>query len=84
MNNLKLPSSHQVDAIVDVNLGEKNCLRDCKVAAVKFTNYGKVLYDIDVLIDFDLDIYSLIENVDSVFVTHPISFKTPCETPGGL
>lgn len=82
MNNLNLPSTHQVDATVDVHLGKNNCLRNCKVAAVKFTNYGKVLYDINVLVDFDLDSYSLINNVDSLFVTYPMSFETPCETPG--
>jgi hypothetical protein len=71
MSNLKLPSAHQVGATVDVNFGNSKYLKSCEVAAVKFTDYGKVLYDVKVPVGFD-DLSTVIENIDSSLITAPI------------
>lgn len=71
MADLTLPSAHQVGATVDVNFGNSKYLKSCKVAGVKFTDYGKVLYDIQVPVGFD-DQSTVIEGIDSALVIAPI------------
>jgi len=66
MENLNLPSKYQIDDIINVNFGNSNYLKSCQIAAVKFTNEGKILYDIEVhIIGFD---NTTIENIDSAFI----------------
>lgn len=67
---MTLPSSFQVGDQVSLSYGYNNQLNDCEVAAVRFTNYGKVLYDIYVKVDegVEPDDVSEIVAVDSCFV----------------
>jgi len=39
-------SRHQIGEVVVLDFGKCGKLHSCKVAGVKFTDYGKVLYDI--------------------------------------
>jgi len=71
MSVLKLASTHQIGSIIDIDFGNSKYLKSCEVAAVKFTGYGKVLYDVRVPVGFG-DQSIVIENIDSVLVTVPI------------
>jgi hypothetical protein len=71
MSVLKLPSVHQIGATVDVDFGNSKYLKSCEVVAVKFTDYGKILYDVRVPVKFD-DQSTVIESIDSILVTAPI------------
>ena len=68
MKNLKLPSAHQVGATVDIDFGNSKYLKCCEIAAVKFTDQGKVLYDIHVPVEFD-SITTVIKEVDGILIT---------------
>ena len=70
MDELKLPSAHQVGATVDVDFQNSKHLSECQVAAVKFTDNGKVLYDIRIPVGFNED-SCVIEGVDSICVHLP-------------
>jgi hypothetical protein len=74
-SQIKLPSAYQVGDIVDVNFSKENKLQQVTVCAVKFTSYGKVLYDIALTLDpeesdepyQELD-HTKVYDVDSFFV----------------
>lgn len=43
---IKLPCHFQTQEHVNIFFSEKNKLNNCIIESVKFTSYGKVLYDI--------------------------------------
>lgn len=75
ITSANFPARFNVDDLVSLqfyDLGKLN--RDCKVVAVKFTDYGKVLYDIEVPIVDGEDkttIPVVLNNVPSDFVDLP-------------
>lgn len=60
-----------------IDLHGSGIIKDCTVSAVKFTDYGKVLYDIKVLIYFGEDSQpthheTIFKDVDSYFVKNDV------------
>lgn len=76
VNGLECSSQHGMGAEVHVvfNATAGDYLRG-EVSGVKFTEYGKVLYDVRVLVpsrtNEQPDSYTLIQNIDSCFVLPP-------------
>ncbi len=64
MSEMKLPSAHQIDDVVLLSIKFANL--ECTISGVRFTE-GKVRYDL--WIDLDDNNHTIIENVDSCFVT---------------
>ncbi len=62
---LKLPSLHQIDDVVTVQWNKQR-IKGC-IISVKFTDYGKVLYDISISVFKDDS--TEIHDVESEFVT---------------
>lgn len=88
-----LPSGHQIGDKVALNLFESGFINNCEVVGVKF-NAPKVYYDIAVLvleakkgdtsiggeIEDEEAMYTVLENVDSTFVTKQTGFEISEET----
>lgn len=82
-HKLKLPSLHQVGDQVTLSFGTSGLVNNCQVIKVHFTN-SKVLYDVEVIGNFDSEVhYGIVDrkevkenniwstrlyNIDSVFV----------------
>lgn len=64
-------SYHAVGDIVDLDFQNSKYMKGCSVAGVKFTDYGKVLYDIRVPFLLEDDTV-LLEGVDSIVVVKPL------------
>lgn len=80
MSEITLVSAFQVGEIVNVDFMNSKQLRHCKVAAVKFTDYGKVLYDIQVPVGFK-DQVTVIKSVDSGLIVRPMDPMEPTLIP---
>lgn len=63
---IKLPCAHQPETKVRIVIGNQ-ILNNCFIAAVKFTETGKVYYDIRVE-DEENDITTWLHKIDSVFI----------------
>lgn len=68
--NKELFSSHSIGDSVDIDFKNSKYIKGCKVAAVKFTDYGKVLYDIAV--PFAYDYTTVLQNLDSILIVENI------------
>lgn len=64
MKTIKLVSQHQINDIVKLSFGRQDA--KYTVIAVKFTNTGKVLYDL--YINLTMVVETEIKDVDSYFV----------------
>jgi hypothetical protein len=71
MHNLRTPSVYQIDDTVNIDFGNSHFLKNCQIVAVKFTNYGKTLYDIQIPVGFD-DQITIIKEVDSLLISAEI------------
>lgn len=71
MDTPRVPSKFQISQRVRVDFGDGQVIRYAHVNAVKFTERGKVIYDIRVALPGGIDTF--IDNVDSVFVREYIS-----------
>jgi hypothetical protein len=48
---MKIPSLHQIGEIVSFNVGDENMpVAQAKITAITFTDHGKVLYDLALLL----------------------------------
>lgn len=73
MGEIKLPSAHQVGQLVNINFNKFTSLEEVIVSAVRFTDYGKVLYDVKIYVGEDN--YTNVVGIDSYFV-HPTLSST--------
>jgi hypothetical protein len=61
----KLPSAFQVGQIVELDFYYSR-IKGCEISAVKFTDYGKVYYD--VLVPLNEGEQTILKDVDSICV----------------
>lgn len=87
-NNYKSRFSN--DQPVRLQFSENQQLENCEISAVTFTNYGKVRYNVRVILPFKDDdgdfMFTTINGVDSVFVQSPYDINkshigAECITP---
>lgn len=68
MQQHQIPSRHQIGDVVSLNVGDENMpVAQAKITAITFTDYGKVLYDLALLlVDGDAaDYFPQMQRVDS-------------------
>jgi len=71
MQQSNIPSRHQIGDIVSLNVGDEQMpVAQAKITAITFTDYGKVLYDLSLLLMSagEAQYFPLMQRVDSVLV----------------
>ncbi len=64
-------SRYEIGEQVDLDFQNSKYLKNCIVESVKFTDYGKVLYDIKVPLGYEN--FITLYDIDSALVVEPIN-----------